>query len=914
MGHGPFRRVFRLPLRKERLGEALDEELRFHLEERIRALEAEGMARAEAEREARRRFGDYNRYRTQTRVIDETTMRNRNRMEWWGTVRREVAHAARVLARTPAFSLIAFITLAVGIGATTAIFTVLDAVILRPLPYPRAEQLVSVMHPTAAPGSGERKWGLSSVGYFHFRENVRAFADVGAYRTFSVSVLIPGREALEARVGQVSASLFTTLQARAAIGRLILPDDDRPRTPRVIVLSHEFWQRQFGTDRSVVGRSIETAVGSRQVVGVAQPGLTLPKPGPFASTADLAGFGVDFWEPLQLNPATRQNNHAFAGVARLKTGFTPEDADREVADITRRFPELYPDVYSKRFMESYNFRGAVLPLRDEVLGPTLEKALWILFGAVGLVLVIACANVTNLFLVRMEARRRESAIRGALGADRRHMAVHFLAESLMLTLSAGAAGVLLAQVGIRAILAVAPRSIPRLADATLGWPSFAFAALLAVIAGVLFGLIPLLRARVDIETLRESSRGLTPSGRQRVVRNVLVVGQVALAFMLLASAGLMIRSFMQLRDVRPGLDPRNVLTLGVSLSYRRYDTMEKAVAFYREFSRRVGALPGVTAVGGTGGLPLRDYGSGCSVVFRENRPYAPGEPTPCVATPHATPGFFAALGIPVQGHAPDWSDVDAKTQAVVVTRALAERLWPGEDPIGKGINSNGTNSTTWYRVTGVVPELRAHGLDQPPSEAVFYAATPLFPAMSTWGNLNELEFVIKTASADPLTLVPAIRSVIGSMDPSIPLNNPSTMQTVVDRSMARTSFVMLLLGLAAAMALLLSAVGIYGVISYLVAQRRTEIGVRIALGAPVRWVIALVMGQSVRLALLGVVIGLAGALAGTRLLQSLLFGVSATDPAVLVVVPVVLLGIAALASFAPARRAARVDPVEALRG
>jgi len=911
---GRFRRVFRLPMRRERLSEVLDDELRFHVEERVRDLEAHGMSRADAEREARRRFGDYESYRTLTQLIDETTMRNRSRMELWGTIRREVSHAARVLGRTRAFSLIAFITLAVGIGATTAIFTVLDAVILRPLPYPSAEQLVSVMHPTAAPGSGERKWGLSSVGYFHFREHTRAFADLGAYRSFSVSVSIPGQDALEARVGQVSASLFTTLQARAAVGRLILPDDDRPRAPRVIVLSHEFWRRQFGEDPSVVGRSIETAVGSRQVVGVAEPGLTLPRPGPFASTADLAGFGVDYWEPLQLNPATRQNNHAFAGVARLKPGFTAQDADREVAAITQRFPELYPDVYSKRFMESYNFRGAVLPLRDEVLGPTLQKALWILFGAVALVLVIACANVTNLFLVRMEARRRESAIRGALGADRRHMAVHFLAESLMLTLSAGAAAVLLAHIGIRAILAVAPRSIPRLTEASIGWSSVAFAATLAVLAGLLFGLIPLLRARVDVQTLRESSRGLTPSGRQRAVRNVLVVGQVALAFMLLASAGLMVRSFMQLRDVRPGLDPRNVLTLGVSLSYRRYDSMEKAAAFYREFSRRVEALPGVTAAGGSGGLPLRDYGNGCSVVFRENQPYAPGEPTPCVSTPHATPGFFAALGIPVRGRAPDWSDVDRQTQAVVVTAALADRLWPGEDPIGRGINSNGTNSTTWYRVTGVIPELRAHGLDQPPSEAVFYAANPLFPAMSTWGNLNELEFVIRTGGTDPLMLVPAVRKVLTEMDPTIPLNNPSTMQGVVDRSMARTSFVMLLLAMAAGMALLLSAVGIYGVISYLVAQRRAEIGVRIALGAPVRWVVALVMGQSVRLALAGVVIGLAGALAGTRLLQSLLFGVSATDPAVLVVVPVLLLSIAALASFAPARRAARVDPVEALRG
>ena len=909
-----FRRVFRIPLRRERIADALDEELRFHVEERVRDLVSRGMPQADAEREARRRFGDYDDYRRQTSIIDETTMRHRTRLELWDTVAREVPHALRVLARTPAFSFIALVTLAVGIGATTAIFSVVDAVLLKPLPYAQSEQLVSVMHQTSAPGSGERQWGLSSVGYFHFREQVRAFEDMGAYRSFSVSLTVPGSEAVEARVAQVTASMFTTLRARAALGRLILPDDDRPRTPRVVVLSHEFWRRQFSEDPSVIGRSIETAVGMRQVVGVAQPGLTLPRPGPFASMANLAGFGVDLWEPLQLNPATRQNNHAFAGVARLRAGVTAADAQREVADITRRFPEIYPDVYSARFMDSYSFRASVITLRDEVLGPTIGKALWILFGAVALVLVIACANVANLFLVRMEARRRESAIRGALGADGRHMALHYLSESLMLTLVAGAAGLLLAQGGIRAILAVAPRSIPRLTEVAIGWPSVWFAASLAIAAGLLFGLMPLLRTRVDVETLRESARGLTASGRQRAVRNALVVGQVALAFMLLVSAGLMVRSFLQLRDVRPGLDPEGVLTLGIALPYRSYDSMEKAVAFHREFATRVGALPGVVAVGASGALPLRDYGSGCSVVFREHRPYAQGEPTPCVHTPHAIPGFFRALGIDVQGHAPDWSDVDAKTQAVVVTKALADRLWPGEDPIGKGIATNGSDSQAWYRVTGVVPELRAQGLDQPPTEAVFYAASPLFPAMSGWGNLNELEFVIKVASADPLVLVPAIRQILKAMDPRVPLGDPTRMETVVERSMARTSFIMLLLGIAAVMALLLSAVGIYGVISYLVAQRRPEIGVRIALGAPIAQVVGLVMRQSVGLAALGVAIGLGGALIGTRLLQSLLFGVTATDPIVLAVVPVVLLAIAALASFAPARRAARVDPVEALRG
>ena len=905
--------MFRLPFARSRIARVVDEELTFHLEERVREFQSKGMTREQAEREARRRFGDYQSYRDQARTIDEATMKQQSRMEIWDTVTREVRLAGRVLRRTPAFSLIAFLTLTLGIAATTAIYAVLEGVILRPLPYPRAEELVSVMHPTAAPGSGERKWGLSSVGYFHFREHVRAFQELGAYRTWTATVTEPERDPVEARVGDVTASMFAVFRARPALGRLITADDDRPGTPRVAVLSHEFWRRYFNGDASVIGRTMQTAVGPRLIVGVAEPGLTLPKPGSFASTADLAGFGVDFWQALRLDPATRQNNHAFSGIARLKPGATAADAQRELTAMTRQFPTLFPDVYSERFMTSYGFRAGVTPLRDEVLGPAIPRSLWILFAAVTLVLIIACANVANLFLVRMEARRREGAIRGALGADRRHMAVHHLAESLMLTLAAGVAGVLLARVAIDAILAVAPRSIPRLSDVGIGWTSVAFAAALALVAGIVFGVLPLTRKRVDVNTLREGSRGLTHSPRVRAARNTLVVAQVALALMLLVGAGLMIRTFVQLRGVRPGLDPSGVLTVSVALPYGTYQSMDQAIVFHRQLTDRIAALPGVVAVGGAGALPLRDFGSGCTVVFRENRPYANGEPTPCVHTVVAIPGFFRALAVPVRGRVPEWSDVDGRTQAVVLTQALADRLWPGEDPIGKGIASNGSNSPWWYRVVGVVPELRANGLDQPPSEAVFYAASPLHQGQQRSGMLHEIEYVVKTRRANPLDLVPSIRAALNEMNKQIPLVNPVTMQTIVDRSMARTSFIMLLLGLAAAMALTLSAVGIYGVISYLVAQRRSEIGVRIALGSPVNQVVALVMGQSLRLALLGVVLGMIGAVMATRLLRSLLFGVAPNDPLVLVAVPAILVAIAALASFAPARRAARVDPVEALR-
>ncbi len=649
------------------------------------------------------------------------------------------------------------------------------------------------------------------------------------------------------------------------------------------------------------------------MIGVAEPRLTLPMPGPFASTANLAGFGIDMWEPLRLNPAGPfYNSHQYTGIARLKPGVTPDDAQRDLAAITRRFPEIYPNVYSPGFMKQYNFRVGVTLLKAEVLGPTVARSLWILFGAVGLVLLIACANIANLFLVRMETRRRETAIRAALGATRGDMAAHFLAESLLLTVTAGVVGLAVARWGVPGLLAVAPRNIPRLSTASLSWSAVALGLALSVAAGIAFGILPLFRRAVDVATLREGGRGQSHSRRQRRARTALVVGQVALAVVLISAAGLLVRSFRHLLDVKPGLDPTGVLTFEIGLPYTTYTTMEQAAAFHHDLQERIAALPGVTAVGAASDLPLQDYGNGCTVVFREGRPYVDNEQTPCVYTPRFTPGFFGAMGITVTGRAPDWSDVGASTQAAVVTQALANRLWPGENPVGKGIGSNGSDSNVWYRVAGVIPELRAAGLDQPPSEAVFYPATSLRPN-DRQGQLTAMVYAVRTSLPDPTSLLPQVRRVVADMNAQVPLANPRLMSEVVARSMAYTSFIMLLLVLAGGMALLLSAVGIYGVISYVVSQQRADIGLRMALGAQRTQVSRQVVVQSVSIAVVGTFIGVLAAVAGTRLLRSLLFGVSPTDPLALAVAPSLLLAIAALASLAPALRASRIDPVEAMR-
>jgi putative ABC transport system permease protein len=906
-----MKRLFRLPFSRDRLRRDVDSELDFHLEGRIEELVAGGMPREAAVLEATRRFGNRELVETEMEQIEYSTHRRRALHERLEDVRRSMTFAMRQFRRSPGFTFVVTVTLALGIGATTAIYTVLDSVVLRPLPYRGADRLVSVLHPTTVPGNGESKWGMSAGGYFAFKKENRSFEDLGGYRTGSIA-LFNGPDAELAQDGEITASVFSTLHAHAAAGRLIGADEDKPGAAPVTVLSYEFWQRRFGGDPHVVGTMLQTSDGSREIIGVAERGLALPKPGPFASTADLAGFAVDVWTPLQLNPnGPFYNSHQFSGIGRLKPALTAEAAQRDLAAIMRDFPAKIPNAYSEQFMQKFNFRVAVVPLRDEVLGPKLSNALWLLFGSVALVLCIACANVANLFLVRMETRRRESAIRMALGADRSQMAFHFLSESMLLTLGAGAAGLILAQVGLRAILRIAPTDIPRLASVSLDGTSVVLAFALAVVAGIVFGLLPLARSGVDIATLREGARGVTSSAAQRAVRGGLVIAQVALALVLLAAGGLMLRSFANLQAVKPGLDPRGVLTFSTILDGAlpsRLDAPAMLHAMLQQFESGVAALPGVTQVGASEFLPLQDYGSGCTSVAREGQSLDGERKGACIATPDVLPGFFEALGIQVEsgGHTPQWTDVDmsGKTATVaVITRALANDLWPREDPIGKGIAiGDHFQMKEYYRIIGVIPELRAKGLDQAPIEAVFSA-----------GAMSEPVWTVKVANGDAALLLPSIRKILHDLAPRAPLVNARVMSDVVARSTARTSFVMTLLLIAACTALLLSAVGIYGVISYLVTQRRTEIGVRVALGARAPQVASLVLGQTMRLTVAGVVIGLVGAFMGMRVLKSLLFEVSPTDPLVLAGTSAVLIVIAATASLVPTRRAAKIDPVEAMR-
>jgi predicted permease len=812
----------------------------------------------------------------------------------------DLRYAVRSLRRSPGFTVIAVLVLALGIGATTAIFALLDSVALRPLAYPDAERLVWISSPV--PGVGpDAVWGLSPAGYFHLRSENRTLDELGVYvGAFGAtqSTVTGTGEPRRVDGAVVSAGIFDALRARPALGRLFGPDEDRPGAPSVAVLGHGFWEREFGGDPGVIGSIIQINEMPAEIIGVLAPGIELPD------------RRADLWTPHRLDPAARPvNTHYLGALGRLKAGVTAAEAERDLVRLTNQFTELFPTAYDDGFMRETGFTTRVTPLRDHVIG-NIARVLWILLGAVGLVLLIACANVANLFVVRAEARRRELAVRSALGARRGQLAGHYLTEGVLLSLGAGVLGLVFADVGIRLLLALSPAGIPRLEEVGLGGAAVGFAAAVSLGAGVVFGLFPVLRSRIDLAALRDGSRNVSLSPRQHRARAGLVIGQVTLAVVLLAAAGLMLRSFQELRRVEPGFEAEGVLTLEVAIPAARYRSYEDVNRFYRTLLERVEALPGVRSAGAAQVLPLKAMGF-CSIVFVEDKPLAPGEQPPCVGTHQATPGYFEALGIPVAGRAPDWLDMERAAGDVVVTKSLADRLWPGEDPIGKGIKGNGSEPP-FYRVVGVTGELRGRGLDQAASEAVFF---PMLPLAGTylWSPPRAMHLVVQTQLAQPTELTAAIRRLLDEIDPAIPLGAVQTMAEVVSRSMIRTTFAMLLLGIAAGMALLLGAVGLYGVIAYVVGQREQEIGVRLALGAAGAEVARLIVGQSLRLTLAGVGAGLVVALIVTRVMRALLFEVSPTDPVTLGLVALVLVGVALLASWIPARRAARVDPMVALR-
>ncbi len=811
----------------------------------------------------------------------------------------ETRIALRGLRRAPGFSAIALFTLSLGIGATAALFAVLDAVVLEPLPYVEADRLVTVSHPV--PGySTDGNWPVSQAGFFEFREQATTLESLGVYAVNAVNLADEGAPPTRLDGAYISAGLFDVLRATAVVGRLFGEADDVPGAPRVAVLSYGLWRTRYGGDPGVVGQTIRLNGNALEIVGVTPPGFHLPD------------VPVDIWLPFQLDPsAPAVNSHWLAAVGRLRAGVSGPEAQAELLGLTGRFPELFPQAYSPDFMRQFGFSTEVRPLCDEVLGD-VARVLWTLFGAVGLLLLIAAANVANLFLVRAESKRREVSVRAALGASRAALARTWYVESALLAGAAAVAGLALAWAVLRGVVLLAPASLPRLEAIRMDASAVVFAFAVAVAATALFGSICMLRFRADraFESVHESGRRTTAGKSTHRARHVMVAAQVALALVLLTGAGLLLRSFASLTRVDPGFEPDQLLVFDVGLPVQPYELNSQAVAFYDGLLARIRALPGVVAAGATTQLALDGQG-GCFAAMTEVGRPADTRPA-CIPTAFVTPGWFEAMGIPVSGRSLEAQDVASGSGPALVTRSLAERLWPGRDPLGQGIKPF-QDGPPFYRVVGVTADIRAAGLEKPVVDFVYYPMKPIPGEPAAL--VRNATVTVRTTRADVLSLLPELRGAMAAVDPQIPIGDARTMRHVVARSMNRLSFALLLIGVSAGVALVLGAVGLYGVIAWVVGQRRAEIGVRMALGARTARVGLHVVRQAFLLGLAGVAAGMLVTrvtlplLAGT----ALLYDVGASDPLTLAGVSLLLLAVAVLASWIPAWRAASVDPAEALR-
>ncbi len=811
----------------------------------------------------------------------------------------------RELRRGPGFLLVAVFTLAVGIGANAAIFTVVNAVLIRPLPYAEPERLVKVWH--TAPGLKMDQFPHSDATYVLYRKHNRVLEELGIYWDGSVT-LTGGEEPERVDASGVTGSVFSVLRAAPALGRRIQEADERPGAENVAVLSHALWRRRFGGDPQAVGKTLHVDGVVRRIVGVMPEEFRFP-----SAEAEL-------WLPMTLDPARPEpGNFNYDAVGRLRPGVSTKRATRELSALVWRIPEEFPQAQiSRGMLESSKLAVLVSPLRDEVVGP-IARILWVLLGSVGCILLIACANVANLFLVRAEGRQREMAVRNALGATRGEVARLFLGESLLLSLAGGALGLALAAAGTRLLVSLRPEGIPRLEEIGVDFTVLAFTVLLSLLAALVTGGLAALRygAPKLAPALKEGGRGDTSGRARHRARNVLVAAQLALALVLLVSSGLMVKSFWRLRGVDPGFDPRGVLTVNLDLPGPGYQDSFANARFIRRLLETVAAVPGVEKVGTISHLPLGGGNSNSSYSF-EDFPLPPDQVPPILGTRFASPGYFEAMGIrAVEGRVFDRIDPARRSNEIVVSEALARRFWPGQSALGKRLTPGLATQPSWYTIVGVVGSVRDLGLHEKPHETVYFPVLRLAPVEEDSEDSEEwvprnFSLVVK-GRVDPAALVAPVRRAIWSLDSNLPLAQVRPMQEVVDRSMARTSFTMLLLVIAAAVALLLGTVGIYGVISYVVSQRTREIGVRMALGAGRRDISSMVLREGFVLAVLGIAAGMAGAFAVTRLMLALLFEVSPTDPATFASVPVLLALVALFASWLPARRAAAVEPLEAIR-
>jgi len=822
------------------------------------------------------------------------------------TALSSVRTTVRALRRAPGFSLISILTLAVGIGATAAIFTVVNAVLLQPLPYHEPQQIMGVSN--TAPGLGMDVLEQSDGTFFVYRRDSRSFTDLGIYSDGAAyggaATLTGGQEPERISASRATAGVFAVLRQPAALGRTLQEEDEKPGAPPVAVLSHGLWHRRFGGDPQVIGTMLKVDGVATRIVGVMPPGFHFPS------------AEVELWVPLTIDPVNlRAGNFNSYGIGRLRPGVLPETAAHELSELALRVTELPNTLIDPKMLRAARFGALVHPLRDDIVG-NVARVLWLVLGSVGIILLIACANVANLFLVRAEGRQREMAVRSALGASRWSITRIFLEESAALSLIGGAIGLALAAAGTRVLVAMRPENLPRLEEIAVNGTVLAFTVAVSLLSGLLVGLFAALRyGRPDlVPALQEGGRGGTVGRERLFARNALVVVQMALSLVLLVGAGLMVKSFWRLRNVSPGFDPKNVLTVRLNLPESEYATPQAPARFVVQLLEKVQALPGVESVAVNTVLPLSDGGDINGHVI-EGRPIPQGGLPEILATRRVSPSYFETMRIPLlQGQLFDRIDPDKVTTQAIVSQSLAAKYWPGQNPLGKRLAQGiGDTHAEWSTIVGVVGSIRENGLGEAPVETVYYPYQPQEDFKGTVSISRNFTLVVRSTK-EPQMLTRPVRDAVWSLDPNLPLSQVRTMDEVAERSMVQTTFTMFLLVVAALIALVLGSVGIYAVISYVVSQRTREIGVRMALGAGRRDISRMVLKEGLGLVLLGILLGLTGAFALTRLMLALLFGVSPTDPATFAAVPALLAVIALFASWLPARRAASVQPLEAIRG
>jgi len=802
----------------------------------------------------------------------------------------------RALRRSPGFTMGAILVLALGIGANTAIFSIVNAALLRPLPFEDPSRLMQIWHvPPAKNFPGLSLFSVSPANYLDWQRQSSSFECMAAYggRTFTFG----GTERPEAIMGAaVAPEFFSVLRARPMLGRTFASEENLPGGSHVILLSYKFWRDHFASDRAIVGRDITINSRPYSVAGV------MPESFRFPGWAQV-------WAPLGWSNDQRvvRGNHNYMVVGRLKPGVDIQQAKSELSAISTRLEQQYPE-------DNKGWGATVVPLRDQMVGD-IRPALLVLFGAVAFVLLIACANVANLVLARTLARRKEIAIRGALGASRAAILRHILTESVLLSLAGGALGLLLARFGITLLAKVLADRLPPFVAVTLDTQVLAFTLLLSIIAGVLAGLIPALRyTRTDVnEALKQGqSRGSSDASGGKT-RNVLVVAEVALSLVLLIGAGLMVRTLWELRNVRPGFDSANVLTMFLAVPADRFASPSGQINFFQEVLQRVRALPGVDSAGVIDSLPLSSDGGSHQPFSIEGHPVLPMAEQPEVDVRLISPGYLRAMHVPVvRGR--DLSDADSagRPGAVLISDALARRFWPNEDPIGQHMTL--TFSPDVIReVVGIVGNVKLESLDETrPVDTIYVPLAQITVSPGERWRSFGLTLAVHTSS-DPHSATPAVSSAIHQVGPDIPIVDVLSMDDVVAQSMSPEKFNLLLLASFAGLALLLAAVGIYGVLSYTVRRRVREIGIRMALGASHSDVLKMVVADGMKPILMGIGVGLAAALALSRLIASLIFGVQPTDPLTFTAVTLVLIGVGILANILPAYRAARIEPVRTLR-